>query len=187
MFHLKFFLIILSSVNRTGKWFTYFSYLNWLMSGFILSLTGVNRAMALFRYQTAMEWFSWKRTPIMIFAMWSFAAIVLIFPMVGKWGFIAECPSIYNYTIQRPNGMNPLSLFILLAFGSSVLALVVVNVYIQYEVKKQVGKIQIYLNNINITEENRKHNERVVQLETNFSRTVFIMMLCFCLCHMPSK
>ena len=114
--------------------------------------------MALFRYQTAMEWFSWKRTPIMIFAMWSFAAIVLIFPMVGKWGFIAECPSIYNYTIQRPNGMNPLSLFILLAFGSSVLALVVVNVYIQYEVKKQVGQIQIYLNNINITEENREHN-----------------------------
>ena len=157
------------------------------MSGFILSLTGVNRAMALFRYQTAMEWFSWKRTPIMIFAMWLFGAIVLILPMAGAWGFIAECPIIYNYTIKKPVGMSPLSLFILLAFGSSVLALVVVNVYIQYKVKIQVGQIRRYLNNENITEENRIHNERVVQLETNFSRTVFIMMLCFCLCHMPSK
>ena len=89
--------------------------------------------------------------------------------------------------IVQENGPGPLSILVGLFFILSVALLVFVNIYIQQKVRRNVGNIQKYLKKTDISPENRAHNEKIVALETNFSRTVFIMMLCFIILHFPSK
>ena len=46
-----------------------------------------------------MEWFTWKRTAIMVCIAWLFTAAILILPMTGNWGKIAKAGCLFNYTI----------------------------------------------------------------------------------------
>ena len=55
-----------------------------------MSLIGINRAVALYNYDLAKKWFTWKNTLVMAICLWIFGVIFIIpsvFKVWGKTGF----------------------------------------------------------------------------------------------------
>ena len=147
-----------------------------------MTLTGVNRALALYDYRTAMKFFSWKNTSIIV----AIVSIISGGVLASQWNKFEVKDETFSCTIGDPL---PFQVLVGLLFFMGFSLMLGSNIYVYYKTKKCEKAITKYLgeNPELIDERIRQHNEARMHLESQFSRTVRWIFLTFIVLHFPSK
>ena len=147
-----------------------------------MTLTGVNRALALYDYRTAMKFFSWKNTSIIV----AIVSIISGGVLASQWNKFEVKDETFSCTIGDPL---PFQVLVGLLFFIGFSLMLGSNIYVYYKTKKCEKAITKYLgeNPELIDERIRQHNEARMHLESQFSRTVRWIFLTFIVLHFPSK
>ena len=130
-------------LNWTCKWFPLLFFSNMSLSLLIMSLIGVSRVVAIFNYNLAKKWFTWKRTLIMVIGLWIFSVLFLIPSVFGKWGKTGYEEPIFSCSLIFEKGkVNRLT--ILLSIGLFLPLLVTAVSYSVFykKVNKSISKFQ---------------------------------------------
>ena len=148
-----------------------------------MTLTGVNRALALYDYRTAMKFFSWKNTFIIVVIVTVISGGVLAFPFNENWSKFEIRKETFSCTIHDTQ---PLQVLVGLAFSIGFSLMLGSNIYVYYKTKRCENVIMKYLGE-NPDERIRQLNEARMHLESQFSRTVRWIFITFIVCQLPSK
>ena len=181
--YVVFLIIFIFFYQDQCKHYAFYLYLNHIMSIAILILTGVNRALALYSYRTAMKFFSWKNTFIIVVVVTIISGGVLAFTFYEKWSRFEVRDETFSCTIHDTQ---PLQVLVGLGFLIGFSIMLGSNIYIYYKTKICKNAITRYLGE-NPAGIDEQQNETRMNLESQFTRTVRWIFLTFIICHLPSK
>ena len=168
------------------KYYAFYLYLNHIISIAIVTLTGVNRALAMYSYRTAMKIFSWKNTFVVVVFVTFISGGVLAFPFNEKWSKFVVKNETFSCSIEDTQ---PLQVLVGLGFSIGFSLMLGSNIYVYYKTKICENAITKYLgeNSAGIDDRVMNQNKARMYLESQFSRTVRWIFFTFIICHLPSK